>query len=223
MFNISGVMVVYNEENVIRKSLECLKKFTDEIVVFDSFSTDSTPEILKEFGCRVFQHEFDNHRDQKNRALKECKQDWTFLLDADEYLDDKLIRNIPNLISNQEGIDAFAFPRKNYIDGDGPHGFPDVQTRLFLGRGKILHFGHPFHHGADANAKKSAVVMDFGCIVHEKSMKRQEKQNRLYYTLRPQDYNNIPPNGAEDVVINQELTKDANNINVYRDYLTKEL
>lgn len=217
---ISVAMVCYNEEAVIEKALENAKSFADEIVVFDSYSTDGTVDLLKKYDCKIYQHEFDNHRDQKNRTIEKCSNEWVLLLDSDEYLEKKLINNLQNLISNTEDIDAFSFPRKNYIDGDGPHGFPDIQTRLF--RNYVRHYGHPFHHRADGNSKKHVAVMDYGCIIHEKTLKRQEKQNRLYYAMRPQDYNYSPPNGAEDVKINKDETKDFENVNVYKDYLIKK-
>jgi len=216
MNKISVAVVCYNEASVIESTLMNAKLFADEIVVFDSYSTDGTMDLLKKYDCNIYQHEFDNHRDQKNRAIEKCKNEWIFLLDSDEYIDDKLISNLQNLTNNTEGIDAVAFPRKNYLDGDGPHGFPDIQTRLF--KNYVRHFGHPFHHRADGNSKKSTVAMEYGCIIHEKSWKRQEKQNRLYYSLRPQDYATVP-RGAENLTALP--AQDPNNVNAYRDYLSR--
>lgn len=218
---ISGVIIAYNEEKVIRRALESLKKFTNEIVFFDSFSTDMTLEIAKEFGCKIYQHEFDNHRDQKNRAIEKCSNEWVFLLDSDEYLEDKIINNLEFFMNNKENIDAVAFPRKNYIDGDGPQGYPDFQVRFF--KNYVRHYGHPFHHRADGNAKKCIYTLEHGHIIHDKTLNRQEYQNRLYFSLRPQDYNNIPPNGAEDIKLDLEVIKNSENVNVYRDYLNKKI
>ena len=211
MNNLSGVVVTYNEEKYIKKCLESLKNICDEIIAFDSFSTDNTVKILKEFNCTIYQHEFDNHRDQKNRAIEKCSNEWVFLLDSDEYLEDKLINIIPNLMSNNDGIDAFLFPRKNYVNNDGPLGYPDYQVRLF--KNYVRHYGHPFHHNADGNAKKTAICLD-GHILHEKSLDRQKEQNRLYYSLRPQDYKE-KPEGAENII----KTNTNDNFNVYKDYL----
>lgn len=216
--NISACLVCYNEDKVIRRTLKCLSEITDEIIVFDSFSTDNTVDILKEFNCKIFQHEFDNHRDQKNRAIEKCTRDWRLLLDSDEYLEDKLVNNLEILINNKDGIDAFGFPRKNYLDGDGPTGFPDYQTRLFY-KG-IYHGGHPFHHRTDIGAKKHVWTPDYGCIIHDKTWNRQERQNRLYYSLRPNDYAE-KPRGAENIIINPEVIKNPENVNAYRDYLSK--
>lgn len=218
MTKISAALVCYNEEAVIERTLMNMKEFSDEIVVFDSFSTDGTMELLKKYDCKIFQHEFDNHRDQKNRAIEKCQNEWIFLLDSDEYLDKKLLNSLQTLVNNPDGVDAFGFPRKNYLDGEGPTGFPDYQTRLF--KNYVRHFGHPFHHRTDGNSKKHIWTPDFGCIIHDKTWKRQERQNRLYYSLRPQDYKEAP-RGAENIVVNPEANKDPENVNAYRDYLSK--
>ncbi len=216
--NLSGCIICYNEENVIRVALESLSKACSEIVVFDSFSTDGTMDILKEFDCKIYQHEFDNHRNQKNRAIEKCENEWILLLDSDEYIDEKLMGNLENLINNTNDVDCWGFPRKNYLDGDGPLGYPDFQTRLF--KNYCRHFGHPFHHRTDGNAKKHLYTKDAGCIIHEKSWNRQETQNKLYYFLRPQDYKEVPK-GAENIILEPEASKDAENVNAYRDFILK--
>ncbi len=214
--NLSACLICYNEESVIRKTLENLKLITDEIVVFDSFSTDKTMDILKEFDCKIYQYEFDNHRDQKNRAIEKCSKEWVLLLDSDEYLDERLINNLPNLINNPDGIDCYAIPRRNYLDSDGPMGYPDVQSRLF--KNYVRHHGHPFHHRTDLNSKKHVHILDSGSIIHEKSWDRQKERNKLYYFMRPADYKEVPK-GAEDIVLNPEVYKNTENPNVYRDFI----
>ena len=49
--------MTFNEENKIRRCLESLT-WCDEIVIADSFSTDGTIEICREFTDRVYQHEW---------------------------------------------------------------------------------------------------------------------------------------------------------------------
>ncbi len=215
---ISGAIICYNEELVIEEAIISLLKFCDEIVVMDSFSTDKTLDILKKYNCIVYQHEFDNHRDQKNRVIEKCSGEWIFLLDSDEYLNNALIHNIPSLINNKDGVDCWGFPRENYLDGDGPKGYPDIQTRLF--KSYIRHGGHPFHHDSNVGAKNHKITFNMGCIVHEKDLDRQKRQNRLYYSLRPQDYKEIPE-GAENIELDSEVIKNTLSPNAYRDYLTK--
>ena len=45
-----------NEENIISKCLSRLS-FVDEIIIFDSFSTDDTINIAKSYGARVVKRE----------------------------------------------------------------------------------------------------------------------------------------------------------------------
>lgn len=226
--NISGAIVVYNESRVLRRALENLKRFCNEIVLFDSYSTDSTLQIAEAYSCRIFQHEFDNHRDQKNRAIEKCKNEWIILLDADEYLNNRFIELLPEMINNDQGIDAWGIGRYNILDGNGPRDWPDVQTRLF--KNYVRHAGHPFHHITNANSKRhgiwqydplvDAVSQPF--IYHDKDNVRQKRQNRLYYAMRPGDYKNGPPDGAEDIVIDPNLNPNRTDLNVYQEFLKKE-
>ena len=43
---ISAIVLTFNEENILGKCLDALN-FADELVVFDSFSTDETVSIAK--------------------------------------------------------------------------------------------------------------------------------------------------------------------------------
>jgi glycosyltransferase involved in cell wall biosynthesis len=217
---ISGAIVTYNEQNVLRRALESLTRVCDEIILVDSFSTDKTQQIAKEYNCKTIEHEFDNHRDQKNRAIEACSNNWILLLDADEYLNNRLANSIQEIIKNadQLGVDAVGTPRFNILDGGGPLGWPDIQTRLF--RNYVRHAGHPFHHSSTFGAKKPILLLDAGYIIHDKTSDRQKQQNRLYYSIRPGDYK-TPPDGAEDIKPDDSLGKTRLDVNVYQEYLKK--
>lgn len=81
----SVLILTLNEERNIR---DCLKSvdFCDDVVVFDSFSSDATVEIAKLSGARVVQREFDNYAAQRNASLNNVKYkyEWVLILDADE-------------------------------------------------------------------------------------------------------------------------------------------
>jgi glycosyltransferase involved in cell wall biosynthesis len=60
-------------------------KWSDDVVVFDSFSTDRTVEIATSFGARVVQRRFDNEREHRAASLRAgFKHPWVFNPDADE-------------------------------------------------------------------------------------------------------------------------------------------
>jgi glycosyltransferase involved in cell wall biosynthesis len=56
---LSAVIITYNEARNIGRCLQSLAGVADEIVVLDSFSTDETEAICRQFGVRFFQHAFD--------------------------------------------------------------------------------------------------------------------------------------------------------------------
>ncbi|RMD47411.1 MAG: glycosyltransferase, partial [Aquificota bacterium] len=66
----SVAIITYNEEKNLPKTLKAVKDIADEIIVVDSYSTDKTVEIAKNFGAKVFVEEWKGYRDQKNSALK---------------------------------------------------------------------------------------------------------------------------------------------------------
>lgn len=211
MAKISGIIITYNEEAIIETALKSLQRVCDEIIVFDSFSTDKTAEIVKQYGCIVYSCEFDNHRNQKNRAIEKCRNEWILVIDADEYFDDELINNIHNLVEQNE-IDCFGFARKNSIDNGELLCFPDFQTRLF--KNYVRYSGHPFHHHNIyyRNQKNST---EYGNIIHKKTKERATDQCNMYSTMTPQDFKG---SGIDYSNITNWET-----INVYRDYILKNI
>jgi glycosyltransferase involved in cell wall biosynthesis len=82
--SISVLILTYNEENIIE---ECIKSvlWSDDIVVFDSYSTDSTVEIVKRYNARVLYRVFDNEKAHREESLKiKFKNEWVYNPDADE-------------------------------------------------------------------------------------------------------------------------------------------
>lgn len=108
---VSAVILTYNEEVHIRRCIESLLKFVDDIFVVDSFSTDNTIKILNEFdNVEIIQNEFVNYASQFNYAL-DCfniNSDWVIRIDADEYIDDGLsswvTQNLAKLPDSTTGI-----------------------------------------------------------------------------------------------------------------------
>jgi len=133
MIKISGVIITYNEEKNIERCLKSLVDVCDEVIVLDSFSTDKTEEICKQFNVKFFQHKFDGHIQQKNRVISYSENDFILSLDADEVLSDKLKSEILKVKENQQ-FDAYYFNRLNYYCNKKiKHGgwYPDKKIRLW--------------------------------------------------------------------------------------------
>jgi glycosyltransferase involved in cell wall biosynthesis len=89
--SLSILILTLNEE---RNLTDCLQsvKWSDDIVVLDSFSSDRTVKIAEEMGARVVQRRFDNWSAHQNWALEHVsfKHSWVFYLDADERMTEDL-------------------------------------------------------------------------------------------------------------------------------------
>ena len=85
MTKISILLPTYNCEKTIISTLKSIK-WSDEILVVDSFSNDSTLDIVKEYGVNVIQHEYINSAKQKNWAIQHCSNEWIFQIDSDEIM-----------------------------------------------------------------------------------------------------------------------------------------
>lgn len=137
MIKLSVVIITYNEEKNIERCLLSLKEVADEIVVLDSFSTDETKFICEKHNVKFFQHKFDGHIQQKNRAITYASNSHVLSLDADEALDEKLISSILE-VKNNFSKDGYYMNRlTNYCGHWVKHcgWYPDKKLRLW-DRGK---------------------------------------------------------------------------------------
>ena len=84
---ISVLVLTLNEEINLPGCLETLA-WSDDIVVYDSYSSDRTVEIAQQAGARVVQRKFDNYATQRNAALTDVEyiHPWIIMIDADEHL-----------------------------------------------------------------------------------------------------------------------------------------
>lgn len=84
---ISGCLITRDEEHCLSDALTSLSPFVDELVVFDTGSTDRTIEIALSFGARVISGEWRNDFAwARNQALARCRGRWIIWIDADEML-----------------------------------------------------------------------------------------------------------------------------------------
>lgn len=132
---ISACVTTFNEEDNIRRCLLSLR-WCDEIVVVDSFSTDRTVELCREYTDRVYQHEWRGYIGQKNLIREMAKYEWILFVDADEEVSPELRKEIEaELLTNNGHIAGYRFPRMvNYLGRWIRHGewYPDIKLRLFL-------------------------------------------------------------------------------------------
>ena len=98
----SVVILTFNEELNIRSALESVS-LCDNVVVVDSFSTDRTEQICRQFVNVTFvQNSFENLARQRQFALDSglVKHDWVLALDADEMVPDDLRSELTEISRN---------------------------------------------------------------------------------------------------------------------------
>ncbi|MBN1107777.1 MAG: glycosyltransferase family 2 protein [Bacteroidales bacterium] len=133
MPEISAVIIAYNEEQFIERCLASLDGIADEIVVVDSFSTDSTPSICSRFNVKFSTHPFEGYVQQKTYATSLASFTWVLSIDADEALSEELRKSILKIKDNPV-FDGYVFNRLNNYCGKWirhSRWYPDRHLRLF--------------------------------------------------------------------------------------------
>lgn len=156
-------MPVLNEEENLSAGLASVA-WADEIVVVDSHSTDATAEIAEALGARVVQFEYNDPKVKKKTwALRylELRNDWVFLLDADERVTPELGAEIARAIAN-DGPDGYLVDREFIFMDRSLRCFrPNWNLRLFRrGRGHIEDLGLHDLPGTGDNEIHEHVVVD---------------------------------------------------------------
>ncbi len=131
---ISSIVITYNEEKNIGECLGSLK-WTDEIIVVDSDSSDRTVEIAAEFTGKILKSGNGSYGEKKNIGMKSAVGDWILWIDADERISDELKDEILQITDNTENdTDAFFINRRSFfISKFIRHSgwYPDYTLRLF--------------------------------------------------------------------------------------------
>jgi glycosyltransferase involved in cell wall biosynthesis len=144
MNSLGVIILTHNEERHIERCLKAIAPIARDVVVVDSFSSDSTVEIARALNARVLQHSFKNYADQFQWALDNSAiaADWIMRLDADEVIEADLVaeisRKLPNLGPEIAGVNL---KRKHiFMDRWIRHGgrYPLLLLRIWRnGQGRI--------------------------------------------------------------------------------------
>ena len=136
MPKLSAVIITYNEQKNIRRCLESILDIVDDITIVDSYSTDETEEICREYGVSFVRHPFEGHIEQKNWAISHAKYPHILSLDADEVISDQLKKSILEAKNNWK-YDGYYFNRlTNYCGKWIRHSswYPSRKLRLWDSR-----------------------------------------------------------------------------------------
>jgi glycosyltransferase involved in cell wall biosynthesis len=202
---ISACVTTFNEERNIRRCLQSLA-WCDEIVVVDSFSTDRTVELSREFTDRVYQHEWLGYIGQKNLIRRMASHPWILFVDADEEVSPELREEMERELAANDGtVAGYEFPRMvNYIGRWIRHGewYPDIKLRLFFkekgrsggqephdqvfvnGEVKLLK-GHLWHYTYDDLHDHLETMNRFSSITAQEKLRAESRFSKLDFLFRP--------------------------------------
>ena len=207
---ISYAIPVCNEIDELKKLVEFLiknKSEQDEIVILID-ETNSTAEV-REYVETVAQecedqnvfrayHELNNDfAAHKNYLNSLCSGDYIYQVDADEMLSEYVVRVLPQVLAHNP-VDMIRVPRINTVEGltqehirkwgwrvddKGRVNFPDFQTRIYKNTNSIEWSGKVHEVIVGARSISYLPLEDPWCLIHEKTIERQETQNNYYDTL----------------------------------------
>lgn len=116
---ISVLILTRNEQQDLPACLASVA-WSDDIHVFDSFSTDCTVAIAQTAGAHLHQRIFDDYATHRNAALRDVqfKYPWLFLLDADERPTPELSQEMLRTVASApEATSGYRLRRRDFLFG----------------------------------------------------------------------------------------------------------
>jgi hypothetical protein len=204
---ITYAITVCNEFIEIQRLIAFLlknKRIQDNIVVLYD-ETNGDHEIENFLRSHSVNGEFSWHKaefkghfaDWKNYLNKFCTGDYIYQIDADEMISEYICRLLPQILEANQ-VDVIRVPRINTVKGMtqdhmqqwgwavNEHGwinFPDYQWRIYRNVPEI-YWQNKVHETLTGFETISHLPDDKEfCLIHEKTIERQIKQNNYYDTL----------------------------------------
>ncbi|WP_158630176.1 glycosyltransferase [Cohnella sp. AR92] len=145
---ISLCMIVKNEEDSLERCLQSVYRYLDEIILVDTGSTDSTVDIAKKYTDNIYHFEWINDFSAaRNVSLQYATGKWILCLDADDYMEEKDIAHLRNVLSRLEPEEGIVY-HQPYISmlGEDERGNLNVSkvVRVFPNYMGLL-FHRPIH------------------------------------------------------------------------------
>ena len=141
--NITAIILTNNEEKHIERCINSLRTTITKIVVIDSFSTDSTLQILKKHNIEFYQKEWLNYSSQLNWGIDKANinTEWVLRIDPDEIPSENFKKNIKTYLESlsDKTCGVSIIRRLNFFEKEINFGgdFPQRGVRLWRnGKGR---------------------------------------------------------------------------------------
>ena len=157
---ISVTILVKNGERYLQRVLESLAIF-EEVIVYDTGSTDKTKEIAQTFSnVQFFEGPFEGFGPTHNYISSLCSSDWILSIDADEVISEAFKKKVP--IEKLDPTKVYAFPYYNFykethIKWCGWH--PEKRLRLY--HRKYTRFSDSLVHEKLLHEKMEVITLPY--------------------------------------------------------------
>lgn len=183
------MILTFNEAPNIGRTLDRLS-WAKTILVIDSFSTDRTLEIVRDFSnAVVIQREFDHFSDQCNFGLQNIDTLWTLSIDADYICPMDLPKEVCNLRDTADGYLAtfrycvYSRPLRATL-------YPPRIVLYKTSSASYVRDGHAHRVKVKGSIEKLRSVIDHD---DHKSIQRWLKSQATYASLEAEKLLGTPP------------------------------
>jgi glycosyltransferase involved in cell wall biosynthesis len=117
--NVSILVLTKNEQQDLPGCLQFVA-WSNDIVVYDSCSTDRTQQISACYGASIVERPFDNWASHQNWGLRNInfRHPWVFYIDADERLTPEAAAELQAIASNPDPrFVAYRIRRRDFFQG----------------------------------------------------------------------------------------------------------
>lgn len=201
---ISIAITVCNEHQELETLLDYLQERAlsprYEIVV-QIDQDNHTEEVIGIILDRGIKHWFyplnKDFASYKNELSKHCSGEYIFQVDADEIPTVELLDMLPSILESNPEVDVYLVPRINTVSGITEEhilkwgwryenervNFPDYQWRIYR-NSKSIKWKNKVHERLDGYKMFATLPpKDEYCLLHPKTIEKQEIQNQFYNTI----------------------------------------
>lgn len=187
MASISTVIITKNEAAHIRDCIRSAQTVSDDVVVVDCGSEDTTVLLAEKAGANVVRVEWQCYGHSRNTGAAAAKYDWILSLDADERVSPALSQRLGVLSPSKDRV--YAIRRKNFFEETllrfGTPGFEKL-TRLYH-RKEACWDLYPVHEKLQTGARRILVnepILHYGIP----SLLQHTQKREWYAWLSAQKY-----------------------------------
>ncbi len=236
-------MIVKNESARLQDCLDSVGDLASELCIVDTGSSDNTLEIAREAGAKISVFLLcDSFADARNESLRLCKEDWIFVLDADEVIASEDHAKLRRLAQGPQDC-CYRFVTRNYTNNrdtvdftpcaaDDPFArgfagwYPSIKVRLFPNENQARFEGN-VHEMVDESLEKLGIrALDTEVPIHHYGQSRgaaeiREKQAK-YLDMGHQKIKEQPTNVKGFIELGKqygEVGDHANAAGAYREAL----